>query len=173
MTPFIITDIFVALSIFMQTFYKTKFMSIGGVRQRRIINSYIRPLCHPWSPSRLIFLDCWTLKRRSVFVSLYRVMSKKAKIFRSTSLSVCFKYCRVWHFQFWGSSVYSTMCLRSDKTDTTAFAAPEDWYLFSVSCVAALKFRNVFAIMKVSTYAIHGNNSLAWSCRERKYGRCC
>jgi len=27
--------------------------------------------------------------------------------------------------------------------------------------------------MKVSMYAIHGNNSLTWSCRERKYGRCC
>jgi len=27
--------------------------------------------------------------------------------------------------------------------------------------------------MKVVMYTIHDNNSVAWSCKERKYGRCC
>jgi len=34
--------------------------------------------------------------------------------------------------------------------NTTAFATPEHWYPFSVSCKAAIKFRHVLTIMKVS-----------------------
>jgi hypothetical protein len=157
----------------MHTFYNTKFYVFWGVRPRRIINSYIKRLGYPCSPARLFFLDCWTLKRRSLFASLYRVISEKAKRFRNASLRVCFKYCKVWYFPFWGSPFHSTKYIGYARMDNTAFAAPEYWYHFSVSCEEAIIFRKVFAIMKVSMYAIHGNNNLAWSCKERKYGRCC
>ena len=85
-----------------------KFYVFLDVRRRRIIDRYIRLLGYPCSPARLYCLFCWTLKRRSLFASLHRVIFEKAKSFGSTSLSVCFKYCKVWHFQFSGSSVHST-----------------------------------------------------------------
>jgi len=43
-----------------------------------------------------------------------------------------------------------TKNLRNARMDMTAFAAPEVCYPISVLCAAAIIFRNVFAVMKVS-----------------------
>ena len=146
----------------MQTFYNREFYVFWGVWPGLIIKSYINVLGYTCSPARLSCLNCWNLKRRSIFASVYRVIFEKAKSFRSTSLSVHFKYCNVWHVQFWGSSFHSTTkYLRNARTDTTAFAVPEDGYPIWMYCEAAIIFRNEFAIMKVSMYVIHGTNSVA------------
>jgi len=66
-----------------------------------------------------------------------------------------------------------TKYLRNTRTASAAFASPKDGFKDSMSCVAAIIFRNEFVTMKVSMYTIHGTNSVALSCKERKYGRCC
>ena len=70
-----------------------------------------------FSPASLIFLDCSTLQCRPIFASLYRVIFEKDKYFRSISLSVCFKYYKVWHVQFCGSSVHSTNKVLTEYKD--------------------------------------------------------
>jgi len=66
-----------------------------------------------------------------------------------------------------------TKYIRNTRTDITAFMVLEVWYLISVFCAAAIIFRNKFATMKIDMHTIHGTKSVAWSFKERKYGRCC
>jgi hypothetical protein len=84
------------LTVDMQTFFNTKFcVFLLDVGLRRIMNSHVKLLGYPLSPCRATPLALLDVESLSIFVSLYRVISEKATIFRSVSLSVSVKSCKI------------------------------------------------------------------------------